>query len=585
MPATFSRIFCLIALLLTFLMIVFIKGCHDDKSSLPTDSEQAGLALKIFADPETQAKLTGLTIDVVGLNDLGQPAVPQLPAISISGSNLPVTVPLTLYDPPCRYQVTVTANLTREAPRVASRVLDICQESRLTIKIDTFEGFWLPENPLHAAAAVNAGAAVDVACSTNELDAPDKAQYPLTATLSEQDGNAVSGPFDVNVAVAASFPDPYPLDAPVEQRQFTCEITDGRSAPQTFTLSVGRILATPTPTPTATPTPTPTAAPTPTPIIAPVPPIVPPVPPIVSTVPPTQSCVVTTANDSGAGSLRQILTDAACPTITFASGVTTITLAGTQLIVARNVTIDGGSGVTISGNNASRVFYVNPGVTAAFAGLTITGGRDSGNGGGILNEGTLLLESSTTISSNTASKNGGGIANTGTLTVNGSVSGNTTGTLSPYSNGDGGGIYNASGTLTVYGTISANKSYGFGGGISISSGILIMNGGVSNNLAFIDGGGIFSYGPAVTLSGTVRNNRADDSGGGISLSFGATLTLVTGHIIEGNLADTSGMRSGRGGGIDANSVACPTNANYGTGNYRNIYPNPTPVIDNCNGNP
>ncbi len=40
--------------------------------------------------------------------------------------------------------------------------------------------------------------------------------------------------------------------------------------------------------------------------------------------------------------------------------------------------------VTISGNNASRVFQINKNVTAELSDLTITGGRVTGNGGGVL---------------------------------------------------------------------------------------------------------------------------------------------------------------------------------------------------------
>ena len=45
--------------------------------------------------------------------------------------------------------------------------------------------------------------------------------------------------------------------------------------------------------------------------------------------------------------------------------------------------------MTVSGNNASRVFQVDAGVTASISGLTITGGNSSGGGGGVLNYGTL----------------------------------------------------------------------------------------------------------------------------------------------------------------------------------------------------
>ena len=81
-----------------------------------------------------------------------------------------------------------------------------------------------------------------------------------------------------------------------------------------------------------------------------------------------------------------------CTTITFAAGVATITLTSGQLTVPiMTVTIDGGKGVTISGGNATRVWWVNAGTNVTFAGLTITAGNaGAGEGGGIYNNGGQL---------------------------------------------------------------------------------------------------------------------------------------------------------------------------------------------------
>ncbi|MGQ4646861.1 hypothetical protein [Lyngbya aestuarii] len=76
--------------------------------------------------------------------------------------------------------------------------------------------------------------------------------------------------------------------------------------------------------------------------------------------------IITVKNtaDSGAGSLREAIQDAKSgDTIKFASSLAdkTITLTSRQLQVDKNLTIDGGnaSGLTISGNNQNRVFFVN----------------------------------------------------------------------------------------------------------------------------------------------------------------------------------------------------------------------------------
>jgi hypothetical protein len=83
------------------------------------------------------------------------------------------------------------------------------------------------------------------------------------------------------------------------------------------------------------------------------------------------------------------------------------------------------AGVTVSGNNASRVFQIDGGVTS-IGGLTITGGSSSGVGGGLSCGGTTTL-TNCTVSGNSASFAGGGLscgAGTTTLT-NCTISGNS----------------------------------------------------------------------------------------------------------------------------------------------------------------
>jgi hypothetical protein len=103
--------------------------------------------------------------------------------------------------------------------------------------------------------------------------------------------------------------------------------------------------------------------------------------------------VVTNLNDGGDGSLRQAIEKSDITPgpneIDFAPGLSgTITLTGGQLTIANNnvKVIGPGAGVlSVSGNNASRVFEVDV-VQAAINGLTITGGNAS-IGGGLSNVG------------------------------------------------------------------------------------------------------------------------------------------------------------------------------------------------------
>jgi hypothetical protein len=101
---------------------------------------------------------------------------------------------------------------------------------------------------------------------------------------------------------------------------------------------------------------------------------------------------VSTLADSGAGSLRDAITQAnshaGADVITFQEGLTgTIALTGGELEITDGLKINGpgADALTVSGNNASRVFQVEPGATVRLSGLTIAGGNAGiGNGGGIV---------------------------------------------------------------------------------------------------------------------------------------------------------------------------------------------------------
>jgi len=216
-----------------------------------------------------------------------------------------------------------------------------------------------------------------------------------------------------------------------------------------------------------------------------------------------QALTYTVANtdDAGEGSLRSAILDANASTgadpINFAlspSEAHTIKLSS-QLPAVTDIagltTIDGGSAdITISGNNAVRVFEVGKGAELILNNLTVADGSASatgfgGSGGGIFNAGTLDVTNST-LSGNGAADGGGGVfnASTGTLRVNNStLSGNSAtdansttdaggaivnlgsltvnnSTLSDNSADKGGGIFNFSGTTTLHNTIVADSPTG-----------------------------------------------------------------------------------------------------------------------------
>ena len=135
--------------------------------------------------------------------------------------------------------------------------------------------------------------------------------------------------------------------------------------------------------------------------------------------------------DSGAHSLRAgILSGDA--TIAFAPGLHgTITLTSGELPINHSVTIDGpgANTLSVSGNDASRVFDISGSASVTISGLTITDGLATA-GGGILLEGSAALSiSNCTLTGNEALGNaagggfGGGIEDnsSGALTVTNST--------------------------------------------------------------------------------------------------------------------------------------------------------------------
>jgi hypothetical protein len=291
---------------------------------------------------------------------------------------------------------------------------------------------------------------------------------------------------------------------------------------------------------------------------------------------------VSNLNDSGEHSLRQAIIDSNKTTgpnqIDFAAGLRgTITLTGGRLPIANNdVTIigPGADVLSVSGNNASRVFEVDA-VQVAFSGLTITGGgigpfdelgsgisntgtltltgcTISGNtgfsGGGIINGGILNI-SGCEITDNTSGVAGGGIENGGSLTIaNSIISGNSSGGGSGGGNGQGGGIFN-SGTLTVTNSVFSFNyltsvdalAYHYGGGIDNNGGTLTVA-----DSTFIDnsagaGGGILNAGTLTVTNSTFNGNTPTGSiGGGGGIENGGSLTIVNSAFSENTANNTVG---------------------------------------------
>jgi len=248
-------------------------------------------------------------------------------------------------------------------------------------------------------------------------------------------------------------------------------------------------------------------------------------------------------NDSGAGSLRQAIADNATlgggNNIVFSNTVTgTITL-GSELLISNGVTIvgPGDKVLTVSGNNAVRVFHITNNVTATIAGLTVAFGFNGVTGGAILQDSGSLTLTGCTISSNAASGYGGGIYAAGSLTLSNCTIFNNTAEVS------GGGIFQNSGALTVDNSMFSQNSTGFaaGGGILYSGNKgLIRNCTVAANHG-TSGGGLFNGGTMVISNCTFSGNTAG-AGGGIDNTATASVrnTIVAGNGTGASGSDCSG---------------------------------------------
>jgi beta-glucanase (GH16 family) len=263
-----------------------------------------------------------------------------------------------------------------------------------------------------------------------------------------------------------------------------------------------------------------------------------------------RNLTVTSGGDSGPGSLRQLL--AALPeggSIAFAPALAgqTILLTSGPLVLSKDVVIDASDapGLTLSGNNADRVFIVNAGTEATIRHVTVANGFGFDLAGGILNNGSLTLEDCTVrdnrvgAATNEFWKGGGGIysGDGSTLVLRRcTIRGNTTQLV------DGGGVYvffNTTVTVDAT-TIEGNTAGNVGGGIRSLGNVTIVNSTLSGNTstAWYGGAAFHTDGVMQIVNSTVTANISNPSGPaalfvGTFTNAGATLRL-TNSIVAGN---------------------------------------------------
>jgi Dockerin type I domain/Chlamydia polymorphic membrane protein (Chlamydia_PMP) repeat len=260
---------------------------------------------------------------------------------------------------------------------------------------------------------------------------------------------------------------------------------------------------------------------------------------------------VTNANNSGTGSLRQVVINANNTSVadlidfsSFFNVPRTITLAS-EISITRAVTIDGPSAgnVVISGNNAVRIFNTQSaaaGTSISLVDLTLNSGHvATTESGGAVRAGDEALNCTRCIFTANIAYDGGaiGVVGAGSLTATDCV-------FTSNSAPDGGGaIWVVSGgSVTATGCVFTLNSAPYGGGaliVGVGGSLNATNCLFTSNWAG-SGGAIEFYGGSLTATDCVFTSNAAGIGGAIAVHDNSANTVLTRCEISGNNASYAG---------------------------------------------
>jgi hypothetical protein len=270
--------------------------------------------------------------------------------------------------------------------------------------------------------------------------------------------------------------------------------------------------------------------------------------------------VVTNSNNSGPGSLRQAVLDAAPTeddTITFAPSVTnTITLTSGEIVMNKVISIvgPGANRLSVSGNANNRVFNVQSG-RFHLSGLTLTNGNAAAGllGGNVLIQSPIFVEMRACRVTHGEASEGGGIWNAGTLYISEcTVDGNTTA-------GAGAGLANhAAGTISALNCTIASNSSGDQNGVAIfNNGSLTLNSCTvaSNTISLAAGRAVRNQNTAV-IANTIIASNCFGNGTDVSGAF-----ISSGYNLIGVINNSTGFGA-TGDQLNANPLLGPM-GNYG----------------------
>ena len=275
-------------------------------------------------------------------------------------------------------------------------------------------------------------------------------------------------------------------------------------------------------------------------------------------------------------------------TISF-STITQVTLLAALDNITSDITIQGGTNVSIDGGSNHRHFVITSGGKLTLNNIILNNGKSSQDGGSIYvaSGGRLTLTkvtlgnaesggrgggifiasgASATIQGksrihNNEAVNGGGIYSLGSLTIIDSwVYSNNAKTIGSATGEHGAGIHIAGGSATIRGgskIYSNTAEVEHGGGIYIlAASATISNSSIYNNIATKDGGGIYvGTGGSLNISNsTVAKNTAATQGGGILYAAGASSYISHVTIME-NVVNTASTSAGTGLHVSARDNA------------------------------
>jgi hypothetical protein len=302
---------------------------------------------------------------------------------------------------------------------------------------------------------------------------------------------------------------------------------------------------------------------------------------------------VTNTNDSGPGSFRQALADAANgDTINFnlAGCPCTIPIASTGFQIQKSLTIQGlgADQLTIDGSNIADfnrrlMFEIFPGSTVTIDGLWIRRGMGLSSGG-IRNGGDFALRNS--IVSENSNGAYGGVSNYGTIRIiNSAIFGNFSFSI--------GGLRNDGQATVVNSTISGNGNGDGGGGIYSSGSLTVINSTVTNNYSgtnlSIEGSGIRVFSGTARLDNTIVAGNSNRNSGTQDDIIGPVTTAnnnlignasYSGGIVHG--ANGNVVGNGGFGVIDINTVLNTTLANNGGATHTHSLIPGSPAINSGN---